>query len=194
MTLQNIDCRCISVKKLIFNFINIRDFHKWYQSVLLVGYKELQFDNRRIGLLILSDLQCIFCIYENRRQRIKSSKMVIEHLDKNQLSYFYILNPAWSWCSLTVYISNSFIDMNVKFWHNLDSSLKILLLKFWSRYFFIFWKLFPFRHRWNFVNFLFFSSELLTEWDISNSDGFIVKISFRSIRINPFSILKYILW
>ena len=32
------------------------------------------------------------CIYGNHRQRIKSLKMVVETSDKNQLSYFYVLN------------------------------------------------------------------------------------------------------
>jgi len=50
-------------KKLILNFINITDIHKWYQWVLLVGYKELQFDNRRIGLLTLSDAEVLQCIF-----------------------------------------------------------------------------------------------------------------------------------
>ena len=33
------------------------------------------------------------CMYGNRRQRIKSLKMVIETSDENQFSYLYSLNP-----------------------------------------------------------------------------------------------------
>ena len=32
-------------------------------------------------------------IHENRRQRIKSLKIVIETSNENQFSYFYVLNP-----------------------------------------------------------------------------------------------------
>ena len=33
------------------------------------------------------------CMYRNRRQRIRSFKMVAETSDENQFSYFYVLNP-----------------------------------------------------------------------------------------------------
>ena len=69
------------------------------------------------------------CLYENRRQHIKSLEMVVETSDINKFSYFYALNqftkltrpkptrpdPARQWSFLTVYISDSIVDTEVKF-------------------------------------------------------------------------------
>ena len=33
------------------------------------------------------------CMYENRRQRINSSKIVVENSEKIAFSYFYAMNP-----------------------------------------------------------------------------------------------------
>ena len=74
----------------------------------------------------------------DRLQRIKSLKMIVETSHKNQFSYFSVLNQflKFTWpnqtqqCLWTVYISNSITDRNVSFLCNLDSSLKIRLLKF----------------------------------------------------------------
>ena len=112
-----------------------------------------------------------FCIYRNRLQRIKSLKMVVESSDKNNFlnceqregnegvlaertriirfllscpEYISKIDPARPWRSLTAYISDSIIDTDVKFRHNFNSSLKIVLSKFG--------KLFAFFHRWNFEN------------------------------------------
>ena len=35
------------------------------------------------------------CIYENRRQRIKSLKIVVETWDKNQFCYFYVVQNSF---------------------------------------------------------------------------------------------------
>ena len=76
----------------------------------------------------------ILHVYGNRRQRIKPFKMVVDTSERNQYSYFNVLNPFLSltrpWLSLTAYISDSIIDADMKFWQNFDYSLKIVLLKF----------------------------------------------------------------
>ena len=96
------------------------------------------------------------CPCGNRAQRIKSLKMVVEDQDTNQFSYLYVLNPFLKltplWRSLTVYISDSIMDTNMKFWDNLDSSFEIVLLKFGIHIFFTLENC-AFRHRWNYVNF-----------------------------------------
>ena len=101
------------------------------------------------------------CIDENHRPRINSFKMVVDTSDKNQYSYFYVLNLflkltrpnlAWLWRYLKAYISDSFIDTEVKFWHNLASIFRIVVLKMVLIYFIV-WKLFAFRHRWYFFSF-----------------------------------------
>ena len=37
------------------------------------------------------------------------------------------------WCFMKAYISDSFIDTKIKFWRNLDSSLKFLVEIFWTK-------------------------------------------------------------
>ena len=77
-----------------------------------------------------------FCMH-NLQQRIKSLKMVVETSDENKYYYYHVLNPFLKlirpnhdalWRS--IYISSNIIDMDVKFWDNLDSRLEIIVLKF----------------------------------------------------------------
>ena len=95
--------------------------------------------------------------------------------------------------TMTTTISESFIDTDLKFGHNLDFSLKLVLSKFG---FDIFYNLETMRLS-ALLKFrqlsAFFLLLLFFVWEISNSDGFIGNILFRSISINPFSIVKYIL-
>ena len=80
------------------------------------------------------------------------------------------------------YISESVKDRDMIFWHNGEPSLKkIVLLKFVMDIF----------DSLDIMRFLY-SYKLSTRWEISNSDGFIRKISFRSIQVDPISNWKNI--
>ena len=60
--------------------------------------------------------------------------MIVKISDKKVNSYFYVVNRfpnlARPWYSLTAYFSESMKDRDVKFGHNFDSGLTIMLLKF----------------------------------------------------------------
>ena len=80
---------------------------------------------------------------------------------EKQFSYIYVLNTSLKWpvaarpCRyLTTYFSESTKDRDVKFWHNLDSSRKIIQLQFRMDIIdILFWKQCEYRHRSNFGNF-----------------------------------------
>ena len=118
--------------------------------------------------------------------------MVVDTSDKNQFSYFYVLNLFMKvtrpelyrpWRSLTTCVSDSNID-------NFDTiSIEVINCVISL----IAWTLWAFLYGWNFGNFRqYLSSWFSTELKIYIYDGFIRKISFRSIRVNPILIVKYI--
>ena len=74
----------------------------------------------------------------NRRQRIESIKNGRRDFGY-KLIFIYLesiskVNPARPWLSMKAYISNSFIDWDVEFWHNLDSSFKFVVGIYWTKY------------------------------------------------------------
>ena len=108
------------------------------------------------------------CIYGNRRQRIKSIKMVVETLDEKQFSYIYVLNtslkcpgPTHHWRYLTPYFSESTKDRDVTFDTILIQVIKLFYHNF-ELILLIVWKLCAFRHRRNFDN-IFCHKQLLGE-------------------------------
>ena len=86
-------------------------------------------------------------MYRSSRRHSNSSKIETK-LKKNEINFHdhfktigIILNnelharpdQAWPWRSLTAYLSETIIDRDVKFWHNLHSSLQFCAIKIWNQ-------------------------------------------------------------
>ena len=98
----------------------------WYLSRALSEYKY-------IGCL--DDIQTALALTPLKKSGKKRKKMFMLILEQTEwLKTMYRPDLAWPdppiWRSLTTYLSESIIDKDVKFWHNLDSILQFMLSKF----------------------------------------------------------------